>query len=213
MEKCGKFGQATDDNITTCTLFARWITKVTDIHSEYLIPISFPRLNLLRERVLILRCTYIACLVKHYSDRNSGDAQINLKCIIVYLFRVFWLDSSSGWEGVVCCTITNYNSDEAVILGKVDCVWNVTAHAQKPDFFFRAKRKSPFKSVAGGGRRFSRLLRSRGVRISGSNAGYTMFRGSVKSTSYPLHSPVSPSLPLPCVTVYHQISTGVYYWY
>ena len=33
---------------------------------------------------------------------------------------------------------------------------------------------------------------SRGVRISGSNAGYTMFRGSVKSTGYPLHSPVSP---------------------
>ena len=38
---------------------------------------------------------------------------------------------------------------------------------------------------------------SRGVRISGSNAGYTMFRGSVKSTGYPLHSPVSPSLPHP----------------
>jgi len=28
---------------------------------------------------------------------------------------------------------------------------------------------------------------SRDVRISGSNAGYTMFRGSVKSTGYPLH--------------------------
>ena len=51
---------------------------------------------------------------------------------------------------------------------------------------------------------------SRGVRISGSNAGYTMFRGSVKSTGYPLHSPVSPSIPLPCVTVCHHISTGAY---
>jgi len=51
---------------------------------------------------------------------------------------------------------------------------------------------------------------SRGVRISGSNAGYTMFRGSVKGTGYPLHSPVSPSLPLPCGTVCHHISTGVY---
>jgi len=37
---------------------------------------------------------------------------------------------------------------------------------------------------------------SRDVHISGSNAGYTMFRGSVKSTGYPLHSPVSPSIPL-----------------
>ena len=33
--------------------------------------------------------------------------------------------------------------------------------------------------------------------IIGSNARYTMFRGSVKGTGYPLHSPVSPSLPPP----------------
>ena len=51
---------------------------------------------------------------------------------------------------------------------------------------------------------------SRDVCISGSNAVYTMFRGSVKSTGYPLHSPVSPSLSLQCVTVCHHISTGVY---
>ena len=36
-----------------------------------------------------------------------------------------------------------------------------------------------------------------------------MFRGSVKGTGYPLHSPVSPSLPLPCVAVCHHISTGL----
>jgi hypothetical protein len=42
-----------------------------------------------------------------------------------------------------------------------------------------------------------------------SNTGYTTFRGSVKSTGYPLHLPVSPSLPLPRVTVCHHISTGV----
>ena len=35
-----------------------------------------------------------------------------------------------------------------------------------------------------------------------------MFRGSVKGTGYPLHSPVSPSLP--CVTECHHISTGLY---
>jgi hypothetical protein len=46
--------------------------------------------------------------------------------------------------------------------------------------------------------------------ISGSNAGYTVFRGSVKSTDYPLHSPVSPSLSHPCVTVCHHIPTGLY---
>ena len=33
---------------------------------------------------------------------------------------------------------------------------------------------------------------SQSLPISGSNAGYTMFRGSVKGTGYPLHSPTSP---------------------
>jgi hypothetical protein len=89
----------------------------------------------------------------------------------------------------------------------LDCVWNVIAHAQKPDFVFRRNGRVHLnwqgvsvQSTAG----------SRGVRISGSNAGYTMFRCSVKGTGYPLHSPVSPSLPLPCVTVCHYISTGLY---
>ena len=66
-------------------------------------------------------------------------------------------------------------------------------------FGLSAKRWSPFKS-AGGGRHFRRLLRSRGVRISGSNAGYTVFRGSVKGTGYPLHSAVV-MLDTPCSEV------------
>ena len=52
-----------------------------------------------------------------------------------------------------------------------------------------AKRTSPFKSV---GASVQSTTGSRGVRISGSNAGYTMFRGSVKGTGYLLHSQVSP---------------------
>ena len=74
-------------------------------------------------------------------------------------------------------------------------------------FRFSAERTSPFKSA---GATVQSTTGSRGVRISGSNAGYTMFRGSVKGTGYPLHSPVSPSLPLPCVNVCHHISTGLY---
>jgi len=81
------------------------------------------------------------------------------------------------------------------------------AHAQKTDFVFRRngrvhlnRRGASVHSTTG----------SRGVLISGSNAGYTMFRGSVKGTGYTLHSPVSPSLPLPCVIVCHHISTALY---
>ena len=57
-------------------------------------------------------------------------------------------------------------------------------HARKPYFVFRRngrvhlnRRRASVQSTAG----------SRGVCISGSNAGYTMFRGSVKGTDYPLH--------------------------
>ena len=73
-------------------------------------------------------------------------------------------------------------------------------------FRLSPKRTSPFKSA---GQSVQSTAGSRGVRISDSNAGYAMFRGSVKSTGYPLHSPVSPSLPLPCVTVCHHFSVGL----
>jgi len=75
-------------------------------------------------------------------------------------------------------------------------------------FRVSAKRTSPFKSA---GASVQSTTGSRRVRISGSNVGYTMLRGSVKSTGYPLHSPFSPSLSLPCVTVRHHISTGLYF--
>ena len=75
-------------------------------------------------------------------------------------------------------------------------------------FLLSAKRTSPFKSA---GASVQSTTGSRGVHISGSNAGYTMFRDSVKGTGYPFHSPVSPSLPLPCVTMCHHISTGLYH--
>jgi len=81
------------------------------------------------------------------------------------------------------------------------------AHAQKADLVFRRngrvhlnRRRASVQSTTS----------SRGVCISGNNVRYTMFRGSVKGTGYPLHSPVSLSLPFPCVTVRRHISTGLY---
>ena len=65
------------------------------------------------------------------------------------------------------------------------------AHTQKPDFVFWRngrvhlnRQGTSVQSTAG----------SRGVRISGSNAGYTVFRSSVKGTGYTLQSPVSLSM-------------------
>ena len=72
-------------------------------------------------------------------------------------------------------------------------------------FHLSPKWTSPFKSTEAS---VQSTAGSRGVRISGSNAGYTIFRGSVKSTGYPLNTPVSPSLPPP---VRHRVTSG-FYW-
>ena len=73
-------------------------------------------------------------------------------------------------------------------------------------FCLSAKRTSPFKSA---GASVQSTTGSRGVRISGNNVGYTMFRGS-EGYWLPTPFPISPSLPLPCVTVCHHVSTGLY---
>jgi len=84
----------------------------------------------------------------------------------------------------------------------IDCVLNVMAQAQKPDFVFRAKRASPFKLA---GASVQSTTDSRGVHISGSNAGYTMFRGSVRVLAthcirqYTLHLPSRAS---PCAITF-----------
>ena len=49
LEKCGRAGQSTDDNIWRMR-FACWITKARDKYSEYVIRIAFPQQQWLCER-------------------------------------------------------------------------------------------------------------------------------------------------------------------
>ena len=84
-------------------------------------------------------------------------------------------------------------------------VWNVMAHAQKPDFVFRAKRTSPFKS-AGGGRQFSRLLAAE----VGASAVVMLDTPCSEIVWSVLATHCIRQFPLPCVTVCHQVSTDLY---
>ena len=74
-------------------------------------------------------------------------------------------------------------------------------------FRLSAKRTSPFKSA---GASVQSTAGSRCVRISGSNAGYTMFRGSVRVLAthsirqFPLHFPSRAS---PCAITFQKHST------
>ena len=77
-------------------------------------------------------------------------------------------------------------------------------------FGLSAKRTSPFK-LAGG--QFSRLL---AAEVCASSAVMVVMLDTpcseveCKTTGYPLHSHISPSPPLPCVTVCQQVSTELY---
>ena len=77
----------------------------------------------------------------------------------------------------------------AVFRCVLDCIWNVMAHEQKnhisslqPNGRVHLNRHWVSVQLTSG---------SWGVRISGNNAGYSMFQGSVKGTGYPQHSTVS----------------------
>ena len=77
-------------------------------------------------------------------------------------------------------------------------------------FGLSAKRTSPFKSAGG---QFSRQLAAEVcalavVMVVMLDTSYSEVE--CKTTGYPLHSHVSPSLPLPCVTVCHQVSIELY---
>ena len=129
-------------------------------------------------------------------------------CVCIYIYKY----NSSNSHYSLCIDAMCLTGDlhvRAVILCN-NCRLHLKCDGTRAETIFRlsAKRTGPFKSA---GESVLSTTGSRGVRISGSNAGYTMFRGSVKSNGYPLHSPVSPSLPLPCVTVWHHISAGVYF--
>jgi len=111
------------------------------------------------------------------------------------------------WETSKICEFFIVVYPKSPVLWGVRLLSKCNGTRAETRFLLSAKRMRPFKSA---GASVQSTTGSRGVRISRSNAGYTMFRDSVKSTGYPLHSPVSPSLPLPCVTVCHHISIGLY---
>jgi hypothetical protein len=79
------------------------------------------------------------------------------------------------------------------------------AHAQKPDFVFRGNGPVQLNRR---GRQFGRLLAAEVCALA-VVTGYTVFRGSVKSTGYPLHSPLH--LPSHASTVCQHMSTGCTY--
>jgi hypothetical protein len=90
----------------------------------------------------------------------------------------------------------------------VECVWNVMAHAQKPDFFFRRNGRV---HLNGRGRRFSRLLAAEmcasAVVILDTPCSEVVWRVLVTHSirQFPLHFPSRAS---PCAIAFQLDSTA-----
>jgi hypothetical protein len=82
-KKDGKAGQATDDNTMRRMRLVFWITKATNTYSEYVIVISFPLQQWLRERSPILRSKHSACLVSFRNTQFPPPAFPNT-CILCH---------------------------------------------------------------------------------------------------------------------------------
>ena len=127
------------------------------------------------------------------------------------LFEIRWkniLESGRPqiaiWRMPIACwvaTATNKHPEY------VEFCWYVMAHAEKPDFVFQRNDLVHLNCVDVSSVDY---WKPRLCGISGSNAGYTMFWCSVKSTGYPLRSPVFSSLPHPCVALCHHIYNIIY---
>ena len=63
VDKCGGAIGTTNNVIIWRIRVACWMTKATNAHSEYVILFALPRRQWLRERLSVLRHTYIASLV------------------------------------------------------------------------------------------------------------------------------------------------------
>jgi hypothetical protein len=157
--------------------------------------------------------TYEGCRLRLKRDGTHAETRFRLSAKRTSPFKsaVASVQSATGSQGV---RISASNAGYTMFRGSVKGTGSNAGYTM-----FRGSVKGTgsnagntmFRgSVKGNGSNAGYTMFRGSMKGTGSNAGYTMFRGSVKSTGYPLHSPVSPSLPLPCVTVCHHISAGLW---
>ena len=151
-------------------------------------PVSFPRRTL---HLGVSKCltTYpfqltSTCFKQAYCPPSVGTTVVYMQQL-VYVIRLCW--PAVGRIGM------ELTYTDCCIYRVVEGSWNVMAHAQKPDFVFRRNGPVHLKRP---GALVQSTTGSRGVRISDTNAGYTMFRSRVQDywlptafASFPFTSP------------------------
>ena len=137
---------------------------------------------------------YGVCAVVHQECRNWKVQTGNFSCCCLLVCRTFTEERK-------------LKIFENRVLREVGCVWNVMAHAQKPDFVFRRNGRVHLNRR---GRQFSRLVAAEvcasAVIMLDTPCSEVEWR--VLATHSIRQFP--PSLPHPCVTVCHHISTWLW---
>jgi hypothetical protein len=127
---------------------------------------------------------------------------------LTYIQHLVTHSNISSHTGVISSHAIVIWSHTAAIL---DCVWNVMAHGQEPDFVFRLNGRVHLNRwLVGGWWSGQSTTGRRAVHISLQGLHCSckpVFCSHASLTGYPLHSIVSPSLLLPC----HHISNAVYH--
>jgi hypothetical protein len=72
VKKYATAGKSTDYNIMQRIRIVCWLNKATNIHSEYVILITFSLHQCLYERTSVLRCTYIVCFLMFLVNSQRG---------------------------------------------------------------------------------------------------------------------------------------------
>ena len=106
MEKYAIAGQTTDDSIVRCMRVVCWITRATDLHSEYVILIDFLRQRMLKRTRLILRLYVMYCTrtlpVALTVDLASQSDQCSW-CVRDRTYVSPSVSRSMLWKGPVMC--------------------------------------------------------------------------------------------------------------
>jgi len=115
-----------------------------------------------------------------------------VRATVLSIFHIVRQSSIPFWYQLISCIIARSKRDGTRV---------------ETRFGLSAKRTSPFKSA---GVSVQPITGSRGVRISGQRLYRPCSDVQWKAAGYPFHSHISPSLPLPCVTVCHQVPNALY---
>jgi len=148
-------------------------------------------------------------MYRAYLGPSSGGTTVCIqKLVLIVLFRWLYV-VLVGLESIQDNIQSSKKNNKYQLLYTYGCIARSTRDGTRAEtrFGLSAKRTSPFKSA---GVSVQSTAGSRGVRIRGQQLYRTCSDVQCKTTGYPLHSHLSPSLPLPCVNMCHQVLNALY---